>query len=190
MAESKSQGGSELRIPNRFITENNDNGLAVFNTSIPEPLRADVLSSEAKFFLGYTTTSQPADLNNGADIAAYKSFLSSPPGIVVPGGSVLRIVDMPPGHESPMHRTVSIDYGVVLEGEIELLLDSGESRIMKRGDVSVQRLTNHQWNNTSKTEWARMLYVLQEAKPIEINGKKLGEDYGGGMEDVKPSGSH
>lgn len=34
-----------------------------------------------------------------------------------------------------MHRTVSIDYGVVLEGEIELTLDSGESRIMRRGDV-------------------------------------------------------
>lgn len=88
-----------------------------------------------------------------------------------------------------MHRTVSLDYGVVLEGEIELVLDSGESRIMKRGDVSVQRGTNHLWKNRSQTEWGRMLYVLQEAKPIEINGKRLGEEYGAGLENVKASGN-
>ena len=46
-----------------------------------------------------------------------------------------------------MHRTVSLDYGVVLEGEVELVLDSGETRLMKRGDVSVQRGTNHAWRN-------------------------------------------
>ncbi|RBR22531.1 hypothetical protein FVER53590_25055 [Fusarium verticillioides] len=38
-----------------------------------------------------------------------------------------------------MHRTLSIDYGVVIEGEMELVLDSGENRAMKRGDVAVQR---------------------------------------------------
>lgn len=78
-----------------------------------------------------------------------------------------------------MHRTVSLDYGVVLEGEVELVLDSGETRLMRRGDVSVQRGTNHAWRNKSETEWARMLYVLVEAEPIVVEGKVLGEDYGG-----------
>lgn len=85
-----------------------------------------------------------------------------------------------------MHRTVSLDYGVVMIGEVELELDGGEKRIMKAGDICVQRGTNHRWNNTSKTEWARMMYVLQPAVPIEIDGRPLGEDYGD-MEGVKAS---
>ena len=77
-----------------------------------------------------------------------------------------------------MHRTVSLDYGVVLIGEIELILDSGETRLMKAGDICIQRGTMHAWRNTSATEWARMMYVLQPSLPIEIGGQKFGEDYG------------
>lgn len=188
MAESQQQETTPgLRTPNRFITDHNAEGLAVFSTSIPEPIPAKVIGNGDKFYLGYATTSYPADFQS--DIATYSDSLTNLPGIVIPGGSVLRIVDIRPGGESPMHRTVSLDYGVVLEGEIELVLDSGESRIMKRGDVSVQRGTNHLWKNRSQTEWGRMLYVLQEAKPIEINGKRLGEEYGEGLENVKASGN-
>ena len=93
---------------------------------------------------------------------------------------------MPPAALSPMHRTVSLDYGIVLEGEVYLELDSGEKRLMRRGDISIQRGTNHAWRNLSSTEWARMLYVLQESEPIEIEGKKLGEDYGN-MKEVRAS---
>lgn len=79
-----------------------------------------------------------------------------------------------------MHRTTSLDYGVVLEGEVELILDGGEKRVMKRGDICVQRGTNHAWRNCSETEWSRMLYVLTEALPVELeDGKKLEEDLGG-----------
>ena len=88
-----------------------------------------------------------------------------------------------------MHRTVSLDYGVVLEGEVELVLDSGETRIMKRGDVAIQRGTNHAWRNTSSTQWARMMYVLQESKPVQLGEKALGEDYGEGMDGVPSSGN-
>lgn len=101
---------------------------------------------------------------------------------------MLRIVDMNPGATSPMHRTISLDYGVVLEGEVELILDSGESRLLRRGDVAVQRGTNHAWRNVSERTWARMLYVLQEAEEVVVDGVRLGEDYGGGMDDVRASG--
>lgn len=77
-----------------------------------------------------------------------------------------------------MHRTVSIDYGIVLVGEVELILDSGETKLLKTGDVCIQRGTNHAWRNSSKTTWARMMYVLQPSVPIEINGKSLDEDLG------------
>ena len=95
---------------------------------------------------------------------------------------------MAPGATSPMHRTVSLDYGVVLEGEVELVLDSGEKRLLQRGDVAIQRGTNHAWKNTSDTKWARMMYVLQESKPFTVAGKTLGEDYGEGMPGVRSSG--
>ena len=99
---------------------------------------------------------------------------------MIPGGTVLRMVDMPPGATSPMHRTVSLDYGVVLEGEVELILDNGKSRLMKRGDISIQRGTIHAWKNVSgEGIWARMLYILQECNPLRIDGQELKEDYGG-----------
>ena len=66
------------------------------------------------------------------------------------GGTVCRIVDFGPNTQPVMHRTQSLDYGVVLEGEVEMQLDSGESRILKRGDVAVQRGTNHAWKNVTK----------------------------------------
>lgn len=95
---------------------------------------------------------------------------------------------MEPGLTSPMHRTTSLDYGVVLEGEVELILDSGETRLLKRGDTCVQRVTNHAWRNTSKTQWARMLYVLVEAKPIQLENGKLLEEELGDMPGVRKSG--
>ncbi|KAI3531579.1 cupin [Colletotrichum filicis] len=181
---------TDLRRPHRFITDHDPStGKAIFNTTIAPEIPQQTVGGGAKFYLGYTTEQTPVPLTQNADVTAYAQRLSNPPGIVIPGGSVVRIVDMAPGSLSPMHRTVSLDYGVVLEGEIDLVLDSGETRRMRRGDVSVQRGTMHAWKNVSETEWGRMLYVLQEAEPLEVGGEVLKEDYGVGMGDVKPSGS-
>lgn len=185
MADTQDQEPPKLRTPNRFITDHNDTtGLSVFNTDIPSPLPAQP-AGPLTFHLGYATTTTPADFAGGSDVATYSSFLppssSAPPGIVIPGGTVLRVVDVRPGGESPMHRTASLDYGVVLEGEVELALDSGESRVLRRGDVSVQRGTNHVWRNRSGAEWGRMLFVSLEARPVEVAGKVLGGDVGEGL---------
>lgn len=94
---------------------------------------------------------------------------------------------MGPGITSPMHRTVSIDYGVVMIGEVELVLDSGDKQLLKPGDICIQRATIHAWRNPSTTDWARMLYVLAPCQPLKINGKELGEDYGHGMSGVAAS---
>lgn len=67
---------------------------------------------------------------------------------------------------------------MVIEGELELILESGEKRLMKKGDVAVQRGTNHAWRNPSKTVFARALYVALDASPIVINGETLGESLG------------
>ncbi|WP_137155561.1 cupin domain-containing protein [Rhizobium sp. FKL33] len=57
-----------------------------------------------------------------------------------------------------MHRTQSIDYGVVIEGEMTLVLDKGET-LLKPGSVVIQRGTNHAWANRSG-RMCRMLFVL------------------------------
>lgn len=57
-----------------------------------------------------------------------------------------------------MHRTESVDYGVVLDGEVTMVLDDSEV-LLRRGDVVIQRGTNHAWANRSR-EVCRMLFVL------------------------------
>lgn len=181
-------GESPLPKVHRFITDHNAEGQAVFNTTLGEDMPWQDIKI-AKFGLGYTTNQFPVDMNRGQDIHTYSKFMADPPGIAVKNGTVVRFVDVPPNSLSPMHRTVSLDYGVVLEGEMELILDSGEKRIMKRGDISVQRGTMHAWRNTSTTSWGRMMYVLVDSKRIDVAGKALAEDYGSGMPGTKPSGN-
>lgn len=55
----------------------------------------------------------------------------------------------------------------------------GRRPSMKRGDVAIQRGTMHQWINHSKTEWTRMLFVLQESKPLKVAGQSFGEELAG-----------
>jgi quercetin dioxygenase-like cupin family protein len=88
-----------------------------------------------------------------------------------------------------MHRTQSVDFGIVLEGTIELILDDGKRQLMQRGDVAVQRATMHAWKNPSATEWTRILFVLQDCQPLEIGGKKMREDLGRGTEGLPKSGN-
>ncbi|EOA81562.1 hypothetical protein ACJQWK_10469 [Exserohilum turcicum] len=158
---------------------------AIISHAIAPEHRVDPVPA-ADFRLGYVTKGFPVELNNDADLQVYKPYLESAPGLVVSGGTVLRFVDIMPGYISPMHRTVSLDYGVVLEGELELVLDSGEVQKMKRGDVAIQRGTMHAWRNPSPTTWGRMMFVLQECKPVVLDGEALKEDYGT-MEGVPPS---
>lgn len=175
-----SKSGIESNLPSlkRFITAHDSSSKkAVFSDAVSEDTKFDRIPGAA-FGLGYVTKGFPVELNKDADLQVYKPYLESPPGLVATGGTVLRFVDMEPGLLSPMHRTVSLDYGVVIEGEVELVLDSGETRKMKRGDVAIQRGTMHAWRNLSSTSWARMMYVLQECKPVEVDGEVLKEDYG------------
>lgn len=142
------------------------------------------------FNVVYTTSEFPADLNNNADIRAHDEKISSEKlGLVNSNGTVCRVVDFAPGYECIMHRTQSLDYGIILEGTVEMVLDSGEKKLMQRGDVAVQRATMHAWKNTSETEWARMIFVLQDCQKLEIGGKTLSEDLGKGIEGLPSSGN-
>lgn len=168
---------SKLPQPHQFYTGHNEEGKAIV-AEHQDFKWATLANGDMGFSVVYTTSQSPPDLNGNKDIAQHKQTLERTLGLVNPNGSVLRCVDFAPGFECDMHRTQSLDYGIVIEGSVEMVLDSGERHLMKRGDVAVQRATQHQWINTSKTEWARMMFVLQDIKPLYVGGTEMGEDLG------------
>lgn len=170
---------SALPSVHRYVTGHNDQGQAIFSNAFDEESKMKTNDDGIAFALSYATKGFPVEMTQDQDLKVYEKFLNNPPGLVVSGGTVLRHVDIPPKTACTMHRTVSLDYGCVLEGEVELLLDSDEKRVMKRGDVAIQRGTMHQWINQSKTEWTRMLFVLQDSKPLEVAGVKFDEHLAG-----------
>jgi quercetin dioxygenase-like cupin family protein len=151
----------------RIVTGHDAAGMGVVmsvDTLTPTPID----SGDAAFQLIWTTPTVPVDLNAGADgpFAAGKTLR---------GGSAIRIVDMLPGKCSPMHRSFSIDYGVVVSGAVELELEGGALVTASAGDVVVQRGTNHLWRNRSPDTICRIAFVLIEAAPVVIDGKVLEE---------------
>ncbi|KAK3723481.1 hypothetical protein LTR37_001733 [Vermiconidia calcicola] len=161
----------------RFITKYNDKGTAEFAGNRDETINWHDVGGIKNYALGYTTTTSPVNIADDADISTFDQHLVRKPGMVIPGGAICRYVDFAPGVTSPMHRTISVDFGVVIEGQMESKLDSGETRLMNRGDLMVMRAALHEWRNPSKTEWARMLFVLLDAEAPIVNGKTVDEDY-------------
>lgn len=173
---------SNLPQPHRFITGHDAHGRAIVHSHSPFAWTAHD-NGKLAFAVAYTTSASPPDLNGDADLAAHERLLltggNGPSlGLVNPGGTVLRCVDLAPGHACGMHRTRSLDYGVVLEGEVDMVLDGGERCTLRRGDVAVQRATQHQWVNRSQTEWARMLFMLLDCRPLVVGGVEIKEDLG------------
>lgn len=87
-------------------------------------------------------------------------------------GTTARIVDFVPGGKPLMHRTISLDFGLVLEGEIVMELDDGVETTLKQHDMAVQRGTIHAWKNVSDKH-ARMFFVLLPSEKINIGGQEL-----------------
>jgi quercetin dioxygenase-like cupin family protein len=71
-----------------------------------------------------------------------------------------------------MHRTESLDYGICLEGECDLELDSGDVITLRAGDVVIQRGTNHRWHNRSDAP-CRFAWILLDAHPVVVAGRRL-----------------
>ena len=104
------------------------------------------------------TIDYPPRSKESAQAAKDVPFTSHQPGQSEPG--VRRIS----GARHPgMHETDSIDYAVVLFGEITALVDEGET-LMKAGDVLIHRGTSHAWDNRSDRP-ARVLFVLVDGEP-------------------------
>ncbi|KAI1134571.1 hypothetical protein F5Y05DRAFT_201606 [Hypoxylon sp. FL0543] len=182
------QLSTDLRGTTTYLTGHDNDGKAIVHSVRPAAWKA-FEDGNMGFNQIYTNTFWP-DLNDDADVKYHDEVIAGGKlGLATKGGTVCRMVDFAPQYECMMHRTKSLDFGILVEGEIEMLLDDGSITRMKRGDVAVQRATMHAWRNPSTTNWARMVFVLQDTKPLVINGEKIGEDYGKGTEGVLPSGN-
>jgi hypothetical protein len=176
---------STLTLMKRVVTGHDAQGRSIVVSAAAPP---NVVQLEhipgTVFYELWNTHEMPVPINNGPDPTLAPLRLHP-----VPGGSVVRIVDIPPdteeflaqgaarmrtmfehigdehastvSDESPhplMHRTESVDYGILIEGELTLVLDTGVVDL-KPGDVVIQRGTNHAWANRSN-KVSRVAFIL------------------------------
>ena len=133
----------------------------------------------------WETRTTPADNSGTKDAAEHERRIEP-----VDGGSVFRIIEYPPDsvrlktldpdsffsemgaraagkaerRHPGMHKTNTIDYAIVLSGEIWAVLDEGEV-LLRAGDCLVQRGTNHAWSNRTEKPCV-IAFVLIAAKPL------------------------
>jgi quercetin dioxygenase-like cupin family protein len=149
----------------RVITGHDSDGKAI--VAIDE-IATNVVESRkgANAAVIWSTGSLPADNAEEGDGGLRKV------GTTLPNGSVFRVVKFHPGVVPRMHRTDSIDYAVVIEGEIDMELDDGVIVQLKAGDVLVQRGTIHNWINRGSAP-CTIAFALVAAAPVAVGGKIL-----------------
>jgi quercetin dioxygenase-like cupin family protein len=161
----------------RIITGHDSDGRAIIAADdelASTGLTEDDDRSDARFFQVWATHQMPVDLSD-AELARQRA--GSMTTILGTGaGTVFRIGVLEPGARSPMHRTESLDYGICLEGECDMELDGGDVVTVHAGDVVIQRGTNHVWHNRGAAP-CRFAWVLLDAEPVEIGGRRLGASW-------------
>lgn len=167
----------------RIVTATNSAGRSYIAEDGPSPA---VLTMDSR--PGYRNSNLWRTLGPQAPIDSPDS-ISQHQGVLPPsGGTVLRIIDIPPESKDPeerrkqtaavfaamfpdatrhdhqlerhpgMHITDTVDYAILLQGELVAIMDEGET-VMRAGDVLIQRGTNHAWANRSENI-ARIAFIL------------------------------
>src|SRR5215468_6796784 len=149
----------------RVVTGHDANGRAIVKI---DEVSKNVISGRpgASACVVWTTESFPVNNTGDADEALRQV------GTTLNNGTVFRVVSFGPGVARRNHRTDSIDYAVVISGEIDMELDAGKSVHVKAGDVLVQRGTIHNWVNKGSAPCV-IAFTLVAAKPATAGGKVL-----------------
>jgi mannose-6-phosphate isomerase-like protein (cupin superfamily) len=152
---------NSFSVPRRVVTGHTPDGVSVIVSDGPVPVSKEIPQDGVAFHEIWNTDGAPARIVAvEADEPTERTLAVPPP----PHGTKIRINEFQPGHlderglQSPMHRTASVDYGIVLDGEITLILDDSEVTL-HAGDVVIQRGTDHAWANRGATV-ARVVFVL------------------------------
>lgn len=160
--------------PRRVVTGHDERGVSVFSADGPVPV-ARMAPDGATFYEVWSTGAMPAQIGADDPDPTLGALTVPPP----PNGTKIRINEFPPGVVSPVHRTQSVDYGIVLDGEVVLILDDSETTL-RAGDVAVQRGTSHRWENRSERT-ARMAFILVDGAFTSELLDTLGHDVLGGL---------
>ena len=140
----------------RVVTGHDAQGRAIVTADETLPVKSPRAGMEGCVVWASET---PADNLDPADGALL------PMGTAAPDGALFRVVRYEAGLTGRMHRTQSLDYGVVLSGSIVLELDNGVEVTLNAGDVVVQRGTIHNWINRG-AEACTIAFVLVASRPL------------------------
>jgi naringenin degradation protein FdeH len=167
-----------MTTPRRVVTGHSADGVSVVLSDGPVPVSRSLPDDGVEFHEIWNTEGAPARILAVEPSEPTERTLAVPPP---PHGTRIRINEFAPGHlderglQSPVHRTASIDYGILLEGEITLILDDSEVTLGP-GDIVVQRGTDHAWANRGDQP-ARVVFVLVDGEFEE----SLAETLPGGL---------
>lgn len=186
-----------------ITTHDPENGKAIFERNVDTNVQFEPFPvptgkpPTSDYALAYSTTTFPVqglsphtsgtpESKANLDIKQYKASLQNVSPLNPSGGTACTIVEVPFGNTIAMHRTVSLDYGVIVDGTTELLLDSGEKKTLNKGDVFIQRGTAHSWRNLTKQDdnngTLRVFFVFQPIEKIHVQGGELDQDLTLGIE--------
>jgi hypothetical protein len=170
-----------LAPPNRIVTGHDTDGKSVFLSTGPAPQFHNRQEGLVRFHELWRTSQMPVplDLTEAAE-PNDRLPLSLPPDT---NGSVIRILDIYPGHVQAwkprddgrhpgMHRTQSLDYGILIQGQIHMILDDKAEVCLNPGDVVIQRGTDHAWENRSD-QVARIAFILLDGRFTGQLGERL-----------------
>ena len=186
MSEEKPANGGAKPV-RRVVTGHRDDGRSAVLIDAPAPDVRRRQAGNASTLL-WVTDGCPANVSGAGDRAAREIGVAPPPR-----GTIFRLAEFPPGfgtnlrgrealtdlaiapdvlpgHRHPdagVHRTRTIDYVVVLEGEIHLLLDEAEV-LLHAGDVVVQQATNHAWINRGDRPCRLAMVFIDAEEPEQI----------------------
>jgi len=148
----------------RVVTGHDETGRAVVKI---DEVTQNLVSSRpgATASVVWTTQGFPVDNTGNEDQGRRQT------GTTLDNGTVFRVLELAPGASPRNHRTDSIDYAVVMAGQIDMELDDTTVHL-KAGDVLVQRGTIHNWVNRGTVPCV-IAFVLIAAKPVEVGGKVL-----------------
>lgn len=145
--------------PRRVVTGHDRDGVSTVLEDGPPPVVTHVQQSGVAFVEMWSTGATPAPVAADEPDPTVGPVRIPPPS----GGTRIRVNEFQPGHlvdgrQSRWHRTETVDYGIMISGELVLMLEDREV-VLRPGDVVVQRGTNHAWANRGD-EVARIAFVL------------------------------
>jgi quercetin dioxygenase-like cupin family protein len=155
----------------RIVTGHNADGKAVVKTdeqiAVVPRIGAGISGAEI-----WSTDQMPIDNSAAADAAQRAGFVKHTNYVGDGSGTTFRINEFAPGCMRFAHRTETLDYAILLSGELDCELENDEVAHLKPGDVVIQRGTFHTWVNNGSVP-AVIAFILIDAKPVEVDGAEM-----------------